>query len=40
MLDQIEIMDNAIYRVAVAPYLSTFNESLKEEKNKVSQIKG
>jgi len=35
-----EEVNGDMYRVAVAPYLSTFNESLKEEKDRVSQIKG
>lgn len=28
------------YRLVVAPYLSTFNDSLKEERNQVSRIYG
>jgi hypothetical protein len=27
-------------QIAVAPYLSTFNESLKEQKNKISNLYG
>lgn len=38
-MDQENIEGNLI-RMAISPYLSTFNESLKEEKNKISRLYG
>jgi hypothetical protein len=35
-----DLQSEGILQVAVSPYLSTFNEELKVEKNKVTQLYG